>query len=325
MADEEKAIVLGGEVDKDAPAPAPEEKKEETTTAVLVEQKESETLAKPAEEPAQAYIPTKKEVETVVDQKPEKAKKKRKGVLKTILIVLLSLIFIIVVLGAIGFFMITNDDMPAAPTTKADGVDVVSGLVSDLFDKNDEGNSRLTISTNDMNYIYGKIEPQIQAALSQSDIGLELKESYIVLADSKATYYARLNYKGINVPVRVFLKVKFAEPNNIVITCDKAQLGKLTIPDKIINLVLGQVQMPDGLAFDANTGELAYNVDGLNKMLVDELEKMEAANKIENLINSVFSIFGGSYNFADTINIQVGDARIIDNELVLTVKNIIGK
>lgn len=304
MSDENKVISLGGEIDNNAPVV--EEKKSEVN--------QTEVLATPFETPAEAYIPTPTEVQKVVDKKPEQTKKKRNKVLKGIIITLVVIILLVVLAAGALFFLIVYDDMPSAPTDVPTTSEVVTGTISDFM--TDDG--RMTFSTLEVNGIYKKIEPALQAAVADY---ATINESFIVLSDNKATYYARVNYKGVTLPIRISILINYEDPY-ITVTLDKAKVGQFTIPEKLITAVLANVELPEGISFDANNAKFSYDTTALNDIFIGFIRKNDFVSDIESFLDWGAGIFGGEYSYEDTFNITISECQVMENQLVFKIGSI---
>lgn len=299
---DEKTISLGGAIDENAPPI------QEPAANISGET----TLATPFETPAEAYIPTQREVQKVVDKKPEQVKKKRGKLLKGLIITFASLIFILVITAGILFFLLVYDDMPAAPTETTKTFDIVY----DTLDEFTSDSGRMEFTTSEVNGLYEKVKPSIESAVES--IGATLKESFIVINDNKVTYYARVNYKGITLPVRIILNIKFDDPYACVVI-NKIKVGQFSVPESFVAKFLADVDYPEGIVFDKSNVEFRYNTENLNDIFIGYIRKNNFMTGVEDFLDWGAGIFGGTFSYEDTLDITITECKILDNKLVFTI------
>lgn len=292
-----------------------EENRNETTTeAVLVEAEQSAPPAEQPEQESKPYIPTKEEVEAAGSNVKEHKAKKKKSVAKRIFSVLLTIIVLLAAAAGVLYFAATYDDMPAAPeeTTKIE--DVITKTVTGLIGSE----KSVELASGDMNAILHKVTPKFEETLSASDMAL--KESFVVMADNKATVYARIKYKGITLPVRVQMDIRFNTPH-VVLDIENIKIGKLSLSHSLIAKALAVVELPENMKVE--NGFIYYDTTALNGILIDAIRSNEAAAKAESILDSLFSFFGSDFSYENTINISIGNVFIRDNKLVAQVDSLL--
>lgn len=269
---------------------------------------ENTTPAAPA-----PYIPTKEEVEATAAKQPKKKKGKR--IFLKIISGIFGVILLLLILLGVAFGLATIDDMPAAPTEYTSMSDVltkaVTGLLSDT--------SRIEMNSTDLNGILKEVQPTLEKTLNEYD--MSLSEAFIVMADSKATLYARVKYKNITLPVRATISLRFNEPSYAIIDIQKVSVGKLNIPDSLITSVLANVDLPEDVTLKGDF--IYYDTSSINTMLLDAIRENETLTKTEDFLNKFLGFFGGGFSFEDTIDISFNDISVIDNQLVISVESIL--
>ena len=239
-------------------------------------------------------------------------------IVRTLGAMIIFLLVIAVIGGAILFFLATRDEMPSAPEIKTDMKTVATDSAWEAIK-----NKEIRLNSDEINLFLSTVKEK--SAEKAAEHGIEIIDLFSVIAGDKATIYSRIKYKGITWPVKVVAKLGFDDPN-IIISVDKAYIGKVDLPsEKIINfvgnyIVNDNISVYNGMIYydttefndqitEVTIKQLGLEVDDSNPdekswwQKVKDWFKEKTANIVSDIIH----------------DLKFKNVTVIDNELVITV------
>lgn len=239
-------------------------------------------------------------------------------IVRTLGAMIIFLLVIAVIGGAILFFLATRDEMPSAPEIKTDMKTVATDSAWEAIK-----NKEIRLNSDEINLFLSTVKEK--SAEKAAEHGIEIIDLFSVIAGDKATIYSRIKYKGITWPVKVVAKLGFDDPN-IIISVDKAYIGKVDIPsEKIINFV-GNYIVNDNIS--VYNGMIYYDTTEFNDQITEVtikqlgLEVDDSNPDEKSWWQKVKDWFKEkTANFVSDVihDLKFKNVTIIDNEIVITV------
>ena len=239
-------------------------------------------------------------------------------IFKTLGALIIFLLVVAVIGGAILFFLSTRDEMPSAPEIKTDMTTVATDSAWEaLKDK------EIRLNSDEINLFFSTIKEK--SAEKAAEHGIEITDLFSVIAGDKATIYSRIKYKGISWPVKIIAKLSFDDPN-IIISVEKAYLGKITLPSETIMEFVGDNIVNDNIS--VHNGMIYYDTTQFNDQITEVtikqlgLEVDDSNPEEKSWWQKVKDWF--KEKTASLVSDVIHDLRfknvtIIDNEIVITV------
>ena len=239
-------------------------------------------------------------------------------IVRTLGAMIIFLLVIAVIGGAILFFLATRDEMPSAPEIKTDMKTVATDSAWEAIK-----NKEIRLNSDEINLFLSTVKEK--SAEKAAEHGIEIIDLFSVIAGDKATIYSRIKYKGITWPVKVVAKLGFDDPN-IIISVDKAYIGKVDLPsEKIINFV-GNYIVNDNIS--VYNGMIYYDTTEFNDQITEVtikqlgLEVDDSNPDEKSWWQKVKDWFKEkTANFVSDVihDLKFKNVTIIDNEIVITV------
>lgn len=241
------------------------------------------------------------------------------GVLVKILLAIVGVILVLA-LALVGtgcglVSCVTADTMPEAPASvEIDMTEFALGAVTEIIKEN-------TISV-DEDFVNSLLVKVVDTVNASTDL-IQINELFCDIENGAGIVYARIyvgtiNVKGFDikidrvVPVQAGFNVDFdEETKDVIAKIGEINCGKITIPDAVIDTVLAQIELPQDVTVDAD-GNIRYNTATLDAM-IDQAMTDAISSSVEGSLGGLLS------NFAtNLINVELTDAQIIDNEIVIS-------
>lgn len=231
---------------------------------------------------------------------------------------ILFLLVVVIIGGAALFFFATRDEMPSAPEIKTDMKTVATDSAWEALKEKE-----IRLNSDEINLFLSTVKEK--SAEKAAEHGIEISDLFSVIAGDKATVYARIKYKSITWPVKIIAKLSFDDPN-IIISVDKAYLGKLDLPSERIIDFVGNYIVNDNIS--VHNGMIYYDTTEFNDQItevtikqlgleVDDTNPEEKSwwqkikdwfkEKTANIVSDIIH------------DLKFKNITIIDNEIVITV------
>lgn len=267
----------------------------------------------------------------------------KKNGANTVAIIICALAAIVVIAAvALGvlFFMATSDDMPKAPEITTDMSTIVKDSAVEMIK-----DKKISFTSDKVNMMFKTVVEK--SADKMAENGVTIDDLFTVINNDKAVIYCRARYKGVKWPIRAVATLSYDDPN-ILIGFSSAQLGKLSLPTETLmdyigkNISVEDVSIHnsciyyDTTTFNDKLSEMTLKSLGISEEDLrkeqEQNEKNNEENKGEgfsigkwwsNLVNNITHSVkdwaaGLVSDFIHDIHFQ--DVKIIDNEIVITVK-----
>ncbi len=209
----------------------------------------------------------------------------------------------------------TADTMPEAPAaTEIDLTAFALDAVAEIIKEN-------TISVDEefVNSLLVKVKETVNGSTDM----IRLDDLFCDISNGEGTVYVRAYVGTINVngydlkinrvvPIEAGFNVAFdAETKDIIAQIGEINCGKIAIPDKIIDIIIAQIELPADVTVDAD-GNIRYNTATLDGM-IDKAMADAISSSIEGSLGGLLS------NWAtNLVNVDLTDAKIVDDELVIS-------
>lgn len=248
--------------------------------------------------------------------------------------IILALVVVVGAAGLLTFSAATRDNMPVPTVSPTDMKDFAIGAAKEVVTEN-----KITVEPADIDTVLAKVKDSVNGS---TDL-FEVRDLFSSLEGNKGTIYARVyvdtvNVKGLELkinkvlPVQVDFGVEFDSPC-IVIILDQFKCGSITIPQSIIDSVLGSVALPEEMY--VKNGNIYYDTSNLDSM-IDGILEASITDAINNsgIISFLGNLFGQdaassiASQAASTItgvatnatNVELNNAYIEDGKLIIEGK-----
>ncbi|MBE6754681.1 MAG: hypothetical protein E7559_10110 [Ruminococcaceae bacterium] len=248
--------------------------------------------------------------------------------------IILALLIVVGAAGLLTFSAATRDTMPLPSVSPTDmkefALDAAKEVVTD---------NKITVEAADIDTVLATVKDTVNGSTDM----FEVRDLFSSLQGNKGTIYARvyidtINVKGIELkldkvlPVQVDFGVSFDAPS-IVVVLDQFKCGSITIPQSIIDSVLGSVALPEEMT--VKNGNIYYDTSNLDSM-IDGILEASITNAVNNsgIVSFLGNIFGedAAANIADqaasaltgvaskATNVELNNAYIEDGALIIEGK-----
>lgn len=247
---------------------------------------------------------------------------KKPGIVSRMFKALGALIIFLLVVSVIGgvvlLFLATRDEIPSAPEIKTDMKTVVTDSAWEAIKEKE-----IRLNSDEVNLFLSTVKEK--SAEKAAEKGIEINDLFSVIAGDKATVYARIRYKGIVWPVKVVARMSFDDPN-IIISIDKAYLGKINLPTDIIIDFVSDYIASDNIS--VYNGMIYYDTTEFNDKITEVtvkqlgLEVDESNPEDKSWWDKVKDWFKEkTANFVSDVihDLKFKNVTIVDNEIVITV------
>ena len=231
---------------------------------------------------------------------------------------IIFLLVVVVIGGAILFVLATRDELPSAPEIKTVMKTVATDSAWEAIRERE-----IRLNSDEINLFLSTVKEK--SAEKAAEHGVEIIDLFSVIAGDKATIYARIKYKGITWPAKVIVKLGYDDPN-IIISVDKAYLGKLDLPSESIMKFVGDNIENDNIS--VYNGMIYYDTTEFNDQIAEVtikqlgLEVDESNPEEKSWWQKVKDWF--KEKTATIVSDMIHDLKfknitIVDNEIVITV------
>lgn len=232
---------------------------------------------------------------------------------------LIIFLLVVIVIGAgVLYFLATRDEMPTAPEIKAEMSNVIiDSAVEMISDK------QISFNSDEINlFLKTLVEKSAEKA---AEHGIEVDDLFSVVANDKITFYCRMRYKGIALPVKAVASLSYDDPY-VVISLDSAYIGKVGLPTDMIVNYFGENVVSDNISI--HNGMIYYDTNEFNDKITEvtikelglEVDKNNEEDK--SWWQSVKDWFKEKTAgiVSDMIhNVKFKNVTIIDNNVIISV------